>query len=93
MEIQLFDPILEAFESIVRIQYFFEKPFLIFFVVRNYPIGSAVIFRIDNILAEERGVVSADYRRIENGEYTVFGQQFDNDRSKIDFDNGIETDL
>ena len=52
-----------------------------------------VIFRIDSVLAGERRVVSIDYRYIEDGEYTAFGRQFDNDRSKIDFDDKVKADL
>ncbi len=74
VEIQPFDFILEAFGNITRIQYFFEKPFFISFVVRNYLIGPAVILQINSVLTEEQGVVPADYRRIENGEYTAFGR-------------------
>src|SRR6266566_8831624 len=48
VKIQPFDPILKAFENIARIQYFFEKPFFISFVVRNYSINLAIVFRIDN---------------------------------------------
>ncbi len=68
-----FDLVLEAFENIARIQYFFEKLFFIFFVVRNYLVVPAVVFRIDSVLAGERGVVPADYRYIEDKKYTVFG--------------------
>ena len=93
VEMQPFDLVLKAFGNITRIQYFLEKPFLISFVVRNYPIGPEVVLRIDNILAGERRVVPANYRCIEDEEYTTFGQQFDNDRSEIDFGNGIGADL
>ena len=91
--IRPFDPILKAFGSIAWIQYFFEKPFLISFVVWNYPVGPAVVFQIDNVLAGERGVVPADYRRMEDREYTAFGRQLDNDRSEIDFGDGVGADL
>ncbi len=90
--IQPFDLILEAFENIARIQYFFEKPFFIFFIVRNYLVGPAVVLQIDNVLAGEYRVVLTDYRYIEDGEYTAFGQQFDNNRSEIDFGDKIKVD-
>ncbi len=86
VKIRPFDPILKVFGNIVRIQYFFEKPFFNSFVVRNYTVGPGV-------LAKEQKVVSADYRHIEDGEYTAFGRQLDNDRSKIDFNNKIKADL
>jgi len=70
---QPFNPILEVFGNVARIQYFLEKPFLIFFVIRNYPIGPAVVLRIDSVLVEKRGVVPVDYRHIEDKEYTAFG--------------------
>ncbi len=88
-----FDPILKAFENVARIQYFFEKLFLISFVVRNYFIGLTVVLRIDSVLAGEYGIVPADYRYIEDRKYTMFGQQFDNDRSKVDFGDGVGADL
>ena len=92
VKIRPFDPILEAFGSVARIQYFLEKPFLTSFVVRNYPVGSVVVLRIDNVLAGEHRVVPTDYQYIEDGEYTAFGQQFDNDRSKVDFSDRVEAD-
>src|SRR6266699_3816225 len=68
-----FDLVLEVFESVIQIQYFFEKSFFIFFVVRNYFIDLAVVFRIDNVLAGERGIVLVNYRYIEDGKYIAFG--------------------
>ena len=65
VKIQPFDPILKVFESVVRIQYFFEKPFFIFFVVQNYFVGLTIVLRIDSVLI--------NYRYIEDGEYTMFG--------------------
>ncbi len=93
VEIQPFDPILKVFKNIIRIQYFFEKPFLISFVVRNYSVGPAIVFWIDSILAGEQRVVLADYRYIEDGEYTAFGRQLDSNRSKIDFGDKVKADL
>ncbi len=93
VKIRLFNPILEAFESVIQIQYFFEKSFFISFIIQNYSVGPTVIFRIDSVLVREQEVVPTDYRYIENGEYTAFGRQFDNNRLKIDFGNGIKVDL
>ncbi len=58
----------------------------------SYPVGSVVVLRIDNVLAGEHRVVPTDYQYIEDGEYTAFGQQFDNDRSKVDFSDRVEAD-
>jgi len=93
VKIRLFDLILKAFESIIRIQYFLEKPFFTFLVVQNYPVGPTIVFRINSVLVEKRGIVLMDYQYIEDGEYTVFGQQFDNNHSKIDFGDRIKVDL
>ena len=90
---RLFDLILEAFGSVARIQYFFKKLFFIFFVVRNYLVGPAVVFRIDSVLIGEQRVVLVDYRCIEDREYTVFGRQFDSDCSEVNFGDRIEIDL
>ena len=90
---QPFNPILEVFGNVARIQYFLKKPFFTSFVVRNYPVGSTVVLRIDNVLAGERGIVPADYRYIEDGEYTAFRRQFDSDRSEIDFGDRVKADL
>src|SRR6266699_4627103 len=78
VKMRSFDLVLEAFENIARIQYFFEKLFFIFFIVLNYLVGPSVVLQIDNVLVGEYRVVLTDYRYIEDGEYTAFGQQFDN---------------
>ena len=74
VKMQPFDPILEAFGNVARIQYFLEKPFFTSFVVRNYFVGLTIVLRIDSVLAGKRKVVPIDYRHIKNKEYTIFGQ-------------------
>ncbi len=55
--------------------------------------SSNVVIAVLNVHCRFLNWSPADYQYIEDGEYTVFGRQFDNDYSKVDFDNGIKVDL